>query len=267
MKKWSLGLFAAALVAFLPMSSGASLLAYYPCDDVFASGGWNYTSQVGGSWDNALIAQSGGAPYLSVLNDPERGSVLRMGATWAYIRIGTYNPLATTGEFTAMMWTKYNESGGAAFAPLIMKRGSAFSATHWQFTTVDGTAQLKIEDDNQSVVAANNTAQYNIWVNYAFSGKILDPVNQPNRMTVELFVNGQSVKTGFLDLDPADAGQFIHIGNTYSDKTHAQVGALFDDIRFYDQALSSDQILAIIPEPSAIALVGLGGLMLLIRRR
>lgn len=263
------GCFAAAALAASTLSASANLLAYYPCDDVFSSGGWNYTSQVGGTWGNALVAQSGGVPYMSVVNDPVRGNVLQMGATWAYLNLGAVNPLTPSGEFTASLWVNHNESGGAAFSPLIMKRGSAFSATFWQFTTTDGTAALRIEDDNQSAQAANGTALYNTWVNYAFSGKIADPVNFPNRMSVELFVNGQSVKTGVLDLDPNDANQPIIIGNTYTDKTHAQVGARYDDIRFYDVALTAEQIQGIIPEPSTIAMfaLGLGGLLLRPRRR
>ena len=60
------------------------------------------------------------------------------------------------------------------------------------------------------------------------------------------------------------------IGNVYTTTSLATVGALFDDIRIYDTALTASEIFTIagIPEPSAITLLALGGgFLLLLRRR
>jgi hypothetical protein len=58
----------------------------------------------------------------------------------------------------------------------------------------------------------------------------------------------------------------FRIGSTNSGEF---MNGLIDDVRVYDNALSQSEIstLASIPEPSAVALLGLGGLALLIRRR
>jgi hypothetical protein len=40
-----------------------------------------------------------------------------------------------------------------------------------------------------------------------------------------------------------------------------------DDLRIYDNALSAEEVAALVPEPTTIALLGIGGLGLLRRRR
>ena len=45
-------------------------------------------------------------------------------------------------------------------------------------------------------------------------------------------------------------------------------GVMADEIRFYDGVLSQAEILTLVPEPSAITMLALGGgFMLLLRRR
>jgi hypothetical protein len=183
-----------------------------------------------------------------VTNDVVRGNVLEQTVTWAFLNLGTYNPLTNSGEFTAMLWVKTVETPSLDWQPLIMKRGSSFANTFFQFdvwdTSASGAGRLRIEDDNQSVDSPLGIAVWTNWVHYAFSAKIMDSINCPNRITVQLFKNGRALTggTSVLDLDPADAGQPIIVANTFTDKTHAVPGARYDDIRFYDQALTAEQI-------------------------
>jgi chitodextrinase len=232
---------AAMLFAVTGLPVTAGLLAHYPCESVSAG----TTPQVGGAWSNATISS------MSVVTDPRRGSVLQMNATSGYLNLGTYNPLTNSGEFTAMLWVKTTEHPTQEWQPLIMKRGTAFgTANFFQFEAWDisqsGAGKLKVEDANQSVDSRTGVAVFGPWVHYAFTAKIADPVNFPNRVTVQLFRDGMPISggSGVLDLDAAGAGQPILIGNTFTDKTHAIVGTRFDDIRFYDQVLTPDQIRA-----------------------
>lgn len=241
MKQRSTLLVAAALLALLARSARAGLLAHYPCDSVTNG----TTPQVGGAWSNAAVSS------MSVVTDPRRGYVLQMNATSGYLNLGTYNPLTNSGEFTAMLWVKTTEHPTQEWQPLVMKRGTAFgTANYFQFeawdTSQSGAGKLRVEDANQSVDSRPGVAVFGTWVHYAFTAKVLDPVNFPNRITVQLFRDGMPMSGGWgvLDLDPAGAGQPILIGNTFTDKTHAIAGARFDDIRFYDRVLTPDQIRA-----------------------
>jgi hypothetical protein len=216
-------------------------LAHYPCDTVSAG----TTPQIGGAWASASVSS------MTVVTDPQRGNVLQMGANSGYLNLGTYNPLTNSGQFTAMLWVKTVEHPSLEWQPLIMKRGTAFAtANYFQFdvwdTSQGGAGKLRLEDANQNVDSRTGIAVFGPWVHYAFTAKIQDPVNFPNRITVQLFRDGMPMSsgTGVLDLDPAGAGQPILVGNTFTDKTHAIVGTRFDDIRFYDQVLTPDQIRA-----------------------
>lgn len=231
--------FAAALFAVMALPATAGLLAHYPCESVNAG----TTPQLGGAWSNAAVSS------MSVVTDPRRGNVLQVSAASGYLNLGTYDPLTNSGEFTAMLWVKTTEHPTQEWQPLIMKRGTAFgTANYFQFEAWDtfqsGAGKLRIEDANQSVDSRPGVAVFGPWVHYAFTAKIADPVSFPNRITVQLFRDGMPMSSGagVLDLDPAGAGQPILIGNTFTDKTHAIVGARFDDIRFYDEVLTPDQI-------------------------
>jgi chitodextrinase len=223
----------------LPASAG--LLAHYPCDTV-SSGS---TRQAGGTWTDASVSS------MTVVRDPQRGDVLQMNASSGFLDLGPHNPLTNSGEFTAMLWVKTAEHATMEWQPLIMKRGTAFaSANYFHFgvwdTSQSGAGKLRIEDVNQSVESRPGVAVFGVWVHYAFTAKVLDPVSLPNRITVQVFRDGMPMSGGggVLDLDPAGADQPIIIGNTFTDRTHAVVGAQFDDIRFYDQAFTAEQIRA-----------------------
>jgi len=63
-----------------------------------------------------------------------------------------------------------------------------------------------------------------------------------------------------------DGSQVFFANNT--DNNGVKVG-LFDDLQVYDHALSNTEVqaLAAVPEPSSAALLGLGGIALILRRR
>jgi hypothetical protein len=70
-------------------------------------------------------------------------------------------------------------------------------------------------------------------------------------------------------LDPAAVARALRLGAAANNGAQGALDMIFDDVRFYDGVLSQAEILAIIPEPSVMTLLGLGlgGLVLLRLRR
>jgi len=261
---WIGGVLAATFVAAIPLRADYDLLARYPCTNVFFDGTWNYTSEVGGSaaWGDARIAQNANVPYMTVTNDPLRGDVLEMGANWAYMQIGqftfdyTYDPLSySSNAFTMMLWYQAPEASPADFGPLIFKRGASFANNNywqfdvWNYSTGPGNGRLRLEDANQSVDSVGGTAVFSNWVHYAVSVAVDPSVGFPPtadfRVWVKLFRNGHElplINTTYLDLNWVNYVQPIFVGNAYSSVQRALPGARFSDIRFYNGALTAEQI-------------------------
>ena len=84
--------------------------------------------------------------------------------------------------------------------------------------------------------------------------------------TKRLYFDGVEIGTGKVISDLNVAAANFGIGSRTGSEPFS---GLIDDVRVYDSALSESEIstLASIPEPSTTALLGLGGLALILRRR
>ena len=89
-------------------------------------------------------------------------------------------------------------------------------------------------------------------------------------VTWGLYQNGnpiafQTANTANISTSANSVG--LTIGKSAGTANFGFEGVKADDIRFYDDVLSQAEIVALIPEPSAIAMFGLGGGLLLLARR
>ena len=65
----------------------------------------------------------------------------------------------------------------------------------------------------------------------------------------------------------ANAAPFL-VGGVFNNNANvSRFDGLIDDVRLYDEALTQSQIEALIPEPASLALLGVGGLAILVRRK
>jgi hypothetical protein len=88
---------------------------------------------------------------------------------------------------------------------------------------------------------------------------------------LDIYVNGMPDTLGMSFMDTATAYNIRDIGRTYNGGAGLFATMVLDDVRIYNTALSANEILLAfgppVPEPSSLALVGLGSLGLAIRSR
>ncbi|BDS05739.1 hypothetical protein NT6N_07790 [Oceaniferula spumae] len=159
-----------------------------------------------------------------------------------------------TGTFTLMAWINPDSTTGTQ---RIFGTGVG-GVSGWAFGTNGSTLRFTTNgrQDNNSPTAAGLTV--GTWAHIAMTY---------NNNIVEFFLNGNS-----LGID-ADAGGFneetannYRFGST-SNGQEQFIGEM-DELKIYDEVLSISQIrAAAVPEPSSTALLGLGGLALILRRK
>lgn len=84
----------------------------------------------------------------------------------------------------------------------------------------------------------------------------------------KLYVNGVLEDTSTSNFTPGSWNNTFAIGQLEPAKLASQdFKGMIDDFRYYDHVLSDSEVQALIPEPTSLALLGLGGLALLMNRR
>jgi hypothetical protein len=265
-KQLSLGLLVGTMVAVLAMPVSAGLLAYYPFEDGTAGDKTTLPSDASGNGHDAVSFAPYGTEYQPG-HDGMGMQIYRAGG----INIGTWDPGTT---FSVTLWSK--EMSGQQTSMILTKR-NGFSAQRWSFFTgnQDANGDLRVERSNGldgSQTAAGTTVP-DEWNHYAMT--MSD--NGNGTSAVKLYINGVDTPVGgggagTIALDPALVGAQLTIGaKEFPINTGVGYHGRMDELAIWDTALTSAQINSImvngVPEPSSIALLVLGGLSMLVRRR
>jgi len=255
-----LGLFTAhgAMAAIVPVG-------WWPLND----GAGNVAADISGNGNNGTIynVEGGGiAPCVCDLdspiwfNDSERGMVASFGgddSAGAYIDGGmVIPPLTMEQDFTWGFWAKQVGDGTGVNETMLGNRHGAsddlnfskFTPTHFEFyNNGDNSGFIDYEDLpscvwlHHTVVKDGDTFTY-----------------YRHNLDGDLIETGSSTVTTTLVALPLYMG-----GDAGGERWYG----LLSDVRIFDQALTNSEVTAIVPEPATIALLGLGGIAILRRRR
>ncbi len=213
-----------------------------------------------GNWDNSVagalpgIHTGTGSPAV-IANDSERGLVADLTPTNSRVYIGydtALNSIGTTKQFSIATWVK--SSAGLNWQQ-IFGRG-----TQWGIRMVEGKVQLFTTDGTLLGSTAINNGE---WTHIAAT------YNGGTGQAV-VYVNGVQ-----------DGVSTINVTSNFASSLRAAIGArsgsysgadfiytgYVDDLRVYDNALGSNEIAQIVPEPATICLLGLGALGLIRRKK
>jgi len=277
MKKPAL-LAAAILAATTIPATAANLLAYYPVDSFYNTGTYGVSGNVTrtvnlvAGWGDGTLNYSGGALYQNDIYTPGQvgaGAFRELGVQ-GRLTLSTADPFAATGSFTYALWmyTPTTFTGGAQ--TFILSKFNANTAAGLDFKLMLRPADIQLMTWNGTAVSTVQTTSTmtsgNGWNHYAITA-----TKSGSTVTWGVYENGSPITfnggVNSAGISSSANGLGMTIGQSIGTQQFGFNGVMADDIRFYDGILSQAEIVALIPEPSAFAMIALGGLMLFLRRR
>jgi hypothetical protein len=200
----------------------------------------------------------------TIMTDTERGQVLSLNGTSAYVSCPTaFTSVTSSSTKSIMAWVKSKTSTYQWNTPIIQLYRSnngdtgydIFAAQNgkWQGRYVNGSA---IDIDSGSAINAN------AWTHIAMV---------QNGSSIDFYVNGILAKhANNAGTNQVYSASWADIG-AYDNGTgimNAFFNGYIDDARIYTNALSQSEIQAImVPEPASLILIGLGAILLKRRSR
>jgi len=257
------------LILVLCIADGAvaagTPVGWWPLDD----GSGAVAQDISGNANHATIynAESGGiTPCVcdvdspAWFNDPDRGTVLSFGgdnSAGAYVDAGMIiPPLTMEQDFTWVFWAKQLGDGTGVNETMLGNRHGAsddlnfskFTPTKFEFYNNGDSSGFIDYEDLPSC----------LWLHHAVvkDGDTLSYYR--HNIDGDLIETGSSVTTTTLVALP------LYMGG---DAMGERWSGWLSDVRIYDQALTPGEVAGTVPEPATIALLSLGGIALMRRRR
>ena len=249
------------IAALSATTASAGLIGHWP----FEEGSGDTTADLSGSGTTGTIANGatggpdGGSAWV---NDPTRGSVLGFGggADSAYVRAGSIPVMTLDNDFTWSFWANHHPDNTMPNNIVVGNRNNAEGAdfTPRQFIKFTPTKFEWHMNGN-----GNDNTEYPDFIDNAGTWQHHTVVKDGADVTY--YLNGAETSAGTLT-QALDNPQPLFFGGDNQGADGENWQGLLDDVRIYDHALSAGDVRALVPEPSSAALL-LVGLLSLVRRR
>jgi hypothetical protein len=261
----NLAILSALALAGLATTSSASLVAHYSFDSDFTDG-------IG---SNDLTSAGGGTPLITTVASEVKfgdGALSLDHTANEWLSMTTELSFALTDAWSVSFWAKQSAASLTLNSTGMVMGDSGTTASFiWntsnsgQVTGGNGTGGLRFRPASGGVGAGNNNYAVGTDTNYNHVAMVADGTG---KLTV-YYNNGTPMVTAV-----ASGGTIFDInaiGNGYSSNGFTFGGQL-DEIYIFDEAIDSTTVnslfsLNAVPESGVISLVGLGGLLLGLRRR
>lgn len=251
----------------LPSLASAALVAWYPLDaDANDATGNGHNGVVAGGTVEFGQAGANAGTGLSA-NFPDNGHI---DVPWsAALNPGTQEENGS-GSFSMAVWVNSSSTGGF---------NSPITAREDNGVSVNGPIIYNTPDNIWSFWGGNNGPP-GAWNALNAVTGTTEGTWQHIAITYDagttsrvLYIDGESAATSDVGIS-ANLLRDLHIGSGQDDGNNFFWAGQLDDVGIWDEALTQGQVqsvmrggIASIPEPSVFGLFGIGGLLLIVRRR
>ncbi|ARN55839.1 LamG domain-containing protein [Sedimentisphaera salicampi] len=232
---------------------------------------WNFEQGQGDT-----VYDTGSNPHNGTLNgsatwktgDPERGTCAEFPVSgYPGVDIYNYNAVQGTNAFSIAGWIKTTDSDAS-----IIGWGDPYAEGDW-WKSSGSSICVAVSGDNKlrfDVFGGMKATQASIndgeWHHFAVSVKENATIGD-----VDLYLDG-ALQTNFSTETETTAidikqGQHVNMGWGGWSPWFTGYDGLMDDMRIYDHALSSSEVMQIVPEPVTLSLLSFGALALRSRKK
>ena len=191
----------------------------------------------------------------SIVLDNQRGYVASFDGNGDYVDCGNDSSLQSS-DFSVALWFKSSSwtTVHDSYNGIISKRDDFFTSMNWEIYYDGNHDEIRTMTNNQFALFQydNINPTLNTWHHLAFT-----KFGTEAKMYIDGILKSTDVTNEVLSTDAT-----LRIGIIGLDRTYQGFDGYLDDVRIYDNALSSQEVTQLIPEPATLAIMAMGALIL-----
>jgi hypothetical protein len=191
----------------------------------------------------------------AIVTDSIRGQVASFDGNGDYVDCGNDTSLQTS-DFSVALWFKSRHwtTLHDNYNGIISKRDDFFTSLDWEIFYDGNHDEIRVMTNNSYAIFQydNIDPSLNVWHHLAFT---------KSGTAAKIYIDG-ALKSTDVTNQAISTNATLRIGTIGLDRLNQAFDGYLDDVRIYNNTLTSQEILQLIPEPITLSLFALGTLII-----